>query len=223
MAAGFSPKGRNSRIFAARPPHAGARRRSPRTSDRGQRIGPAFWRCRARSRRVPCSNFAASVRRKQNSDAARLVRRNFQFHEMTVEIPLAVMAWPHLQCVCRDFTHIRWRLRMIARSLVVACLLCCSFIATVARRNRHRFGLRLRRRKDRERRARQSPRAHRRASHAAVRHHGQGHQQEERPQRHRPHQRSRSVHARPRHRPDAGGGAAARLRRACRRSPSARM
>ena len=151
------------------------------------------------------------------------MRRNLLFHKMAVEIPSrghGVAAPP----VCVPiFTHIRWRLRMIARSLVAACLLCCSL-----RRTAHaETGIASVYAYDGGKTAsgeRANPRrADRRASHAAVRH-ARVKVTNKRNGRTvcRPHQRSRPVQARPHHRSDAGRGAAARLRRACAPSPSAR-
>ncbi|MSP46696.1 MAG: hypothetical protein EXQ83_12785, partial [Xanthobacteraceae bacterium] len=66
--------------------------------------------------------IAASVRLNQ-------IRRGaFKAPELLVpqnvaESPLADMAWPHLQCVVLNITHIRWRSRMIARSFVAAFVL----------------------------------------------------------------------------------------------------
>ena len=53
------------------------------------------------------------------------------FHEMTVEISVSQSCRGRTFSVCVPiFTHIRWRLRMIARSCVVACSLFCSLIIT---------------------------------------------------------------------------------------------
>src|SRR3954467_4976436 len=50
-----------------------------------------------------------------------------QFHKMPMRCRLADTSWPHLPCVELSF-HVRWRLRMVARSCVAACAWYCSLV-----------------------------------------------------------------------------------------------